>query len=283
MSEKRIKVDYLARVEGEGALDVQVSGGRVTDLKLKIFEPPRFFEAFLVGRSYLEVGDITSRICGICPVAYQTSAANAVEDAFQLKVEGSLRQLRRLIYLSEYLESHVLHIYFLAAPDFLGYESAISMAQDYPGVVQRALRMKRLGNDLMAAVGGREVHPVALRPGGFYKVPRREDLLPFVPRLLEGKQDALDTLEVVAGLDLPDLTRDIEFVALSHPTEYAMLDGRVVSSKGLDLSVQEYEEYFEEEHVPYSNALHSRIKGRGAYFVGPLARVNLNFDRLSPD
>ena len=137
MNEKTIKVDYLARVEGEGAMYVKMEEGEVVDLHFKIFEPPRFFEAFLRGRSYRDAPDITSRICGICPVAYQTSAVNAIEDAFGMVVPDPIRELRKLIYCGEWIESHALHVYMLHAPDFLGYESAIHMAPDYPAIVER--------------------------------------------------------------------------------------------------------------------------------------------------
>lgn len=280
---RRIHVDYLARVEGEGGLDVFVEDGEIKDLRLNIFEPPRFFEGWLRGRSYMEIPDLTARICGICPVAYQVSGSNAVENAFGVKITKEIRALRRLLYLGEYIESHSLHIYLLALPDFLGYESAISMAKDHPDVVRRALRMKRLGNDLMTAIGGREVHPVSMRPGGFYRAVAREELEPFLPRLREGLEDAIWTVKFVSKLDIPDFTRDIEFVALRHEEEYGIVDGRIVSNKGIDISPDKYDETFEEIQVPYSTSFHSVVRGRREYFVGPLARVNLNMDKLSKE
>ncbi len=283
MRPKHIKVDYLARVEGEGALDIKMSDGKVVDLQLKIWEPPRLFEAFLVGRSFLDLPDMTSRICGICPVAYQMSSVHATERAFGVTVGGELRRLRRLFYIGEWMESHLLHIYMLAAPDFLGYGSVIPMARDHPDDVGRGLRMKRLGNDIVAVMAGRSINPVSARAGGFYRVPSREALLPLLDRLREAKEDAVRTVDWVASFDIPDLTRDIEFVSLSHPHEYPMNEGNVVSSKGMNIPQEEFESYFAEEQVPYSTALRSTIRGRGAYFVGPLARVNLNFDKLSPD
>ncbi|MBI4318270.1 MAG: Ni/Fe hydrogenase subunit alpha [Chloroflexi bacterium] len=283
MPQRRIKVDYLARVEGEGALDIRLSDGKVAELKLKIWEPPRLFEAFLTGRSYLELPDMVSRICGICPVAYQMSATHATERAFGVTVGGAIRKLRRLFYIGEWIESHLLHIYMLAAPDFLGYGSVIPMAKDYPEAVKRGLRLKRLGNDIVVLLAGREINPVSARAGGFYRVPARDDLLPLLDRLQEAKDDAARTVEWVASFDIPDLSRDIEFVSLRHPDEYPMSEGRLVSSKGLDVVPEDFESHFAEEQVPYSTALRSTIRGRGAYFVGPLARVNLNLDKLSPD
>jgi coenzyme F420-reducing hydrogenase alpha subunit len=279
---RTIRVDYLARVEGEGAMHVRVKDDEVADVKLKIFEPPRFFEAFLRGRDFSEAPDITARICGICPMAYQMSAVHAMEDAFGVRVEGPLRALRRLIYCGEWIESHVLHVFMLHAPDFLGYESAIEMAKDHRPLVEKALRLKKIGNDLMTLLGGREIHPINVKVGGFYKVPRKQDLRAITGELEWARDAAAEAVDVVAGFDFPDLERDYEFVALRHPDEYPLNEGRLVSTSGLDLSLEEYEDVFEEEHVPHSNALHSRKRnGGGAYFVGPLARYSLNFDRLS--
>ena len=283
MNDRTIKVDYLARVEGEGALYVKMSGDQVTDVKFRIFEPPRFFEAFLRGRAYSEAPDITARICGICPVAYQMSAVHAMEHAFGISVEGQLRALRRLLYCGEWIESHTLHVYMLHAPDFLGYPDAIRMAQDYPDLVKRALQMKKAGNAIVSFIGGREIHPVNVRVGGFYKVPKKQEFGPLVEQLKWGRDTALETVRWVAQLPFPDFEQDYEFVALWHPNEYPFNEGVLVSNRGLNIPVKEYEDHFVEEHVPYSNALHSVLKDRGSpYFVGPLARYNLNFDQLSP-
>ena len=282
MNTKTIKVDYLARVEGEGALYVKMRGDKVMDVKFKIFEPPRFFEAFLRGRMYSEAPDITARICGICPIAYQMSAIHAMEDAFGVRVDGQLRALRRLVYCGEWIESHVLHVFMLHAPDFLGYPDSIRMAQDHPDVVKRALQLKKAGNAIVALLGGREVHPVNVRVGGFYKAPTKREFTQLAEALKWGRDAALDTVRWVAQLPFPDFEQDYEFVALRHPEEYPFNEGRLVSNKGLSIAVREYDDHFVEEHVAYSNALHSLLKERGAYFVGPLARYNLNFDRLSP-
>jgi sulfhydrogenase subunit alpha len=282
MRTRTIKVDNLARVEGEGALHLKVSGNVVKEVRLNIFEPPRFFEALLRGRAYHEAPDITARICGICPVAYQMSAVHAIEDAFGLAVEGQLRALRRLIYCGEWIESHALHIYMLHAPDFLGYPDAIRLAKDFPQVVQRGLQLKKAGNAIVTLVGGREIHPVNVRVGGFYRAPAMAELAPLAERLEWAREAALETVRWVGGFDFPDFEQDYEFVALRHPTEYAFNEGRLVSNMGLDIAVREYDDHFAEQHVPHSNALHSAHTGRGAYFVGPLARYNLNFDRLSP-
>ena len=279
---KEIKVDYLARVEGEGSMYVKVRDGTVEELEFGIFEPPRFFEAFLRGRPYGDAPDITARICGICPVAYQMSATHAMEQALGIEVGGMLRELRRLLYCGEWIESHGLHVYLLHAPDFLGYESAIHMAQDHPAVVEKGLQLKKAGNDLVALLGGREVHPINVRVGGFYRVPTRAELEALVPKLEWARDAAVDTVEWVAELPIPDVEFDYEFVSLRHPDEYPYNEGRIVSSGAIDIDKSEWNDTFEELHVERSNALHARIKGGGAYKVGPLARYSLNFDKLTP-
>ena len=281
-TEREIAVDYLARVEGEGAMYLRLNGEEVLDLKFKIFEPPRFFEAFLRGRRFSEAPDITARICGICPVAYQTSACNAMEDAAGVSVDGSLRDLRRLLYLGEWIESHVLHVFFLHAPDFLGYDSAIAMAKDHPAEVEMALRLKKLGNALMTLLGGREIHPINVRVGGFYRTPTKSELAPITAELEWALAAAIEATAFVAGLPFPDFERDYEYVAMQHPDEYAITQGRIVSNRGLDISVQEWPEHFEESHVEWSNALHAGLKERGSYHVGPMARYSLNSSQLTP-
>ena len=173
---KTLRTDYLARVEGEGAMLVKIRDGRPVDVKLRIYEPPRFFEAFLRGRHFTEAPDITARICGICPVAYQTSSVNAMEDACGVEVGPQIRALRRLLYCGEWIESHALHVFMLHAPDFLGYASAIELAKDHRELVERALHMKKTGNEVMRVIGGREVHPINVRVGGFYRAPSKREL-----------------------------------------------------------------------------------------------------------
>jgi sulfhydrogenase subunit alpha len=281
-AERTINVDYLPRVEGEGSLKVVVRDGVVQSAELSIFEPPRFFEAFLRGRGYDEVPDITSRICGICPIAYQMSTVHAMENALGVTIDGPLRDLRRLIYCGEWIESHTLHIYMLHAPDFLGYPSAIDMARDHGDAVQRGLMLKKAGNEIMSLLGGREIHPINVRVGGFYRTPHKRELAPLVERLEWAREAALATVRWTASFDFPDRERDYEFVSLRHLGEYPLNEGRIVSSRGLDITPAAYDDHFEEIHVERSTALHSRIRERGAYLCGPLARYSLNFDRLSP-
>ena len=282
MKSRTIKVDYLARVEGEGALLVKIKGQQVTDVRFRIFEPPRFFEAFLRGRMFHEVPDITARICGICPIAYQMAASHAIEDACGVTVTGPIRDLRRLIYCGEWIESHALHVYMLHAPDFLGYEDAIRMAKDHPDEVKRGLRLKKAGNEIVRLLGGREVHPINVRIGGFYKVPKQQEFSALAEELKWARDAALATVRWVASFAFPEFDRDYEFVALRHPDEYPFNEGCLVSNKGLDITVREFDQNFVEDHLAHSNALQSRLKDRDAYLVGPLARYNLNFDKLSP-
>lgn len=281
MKSKTIKVDYLARVEGEGALYIKIKKGEVKDVSLKIFEPPRFFEAFLRGRPYYDAPDITARICGICPIAYQMSAVHAMEYAFGAKLDNQLRALRRLIYCGEWIESHTLHLYMLHAPDFLGYNDVAEMAKDHPDVVKKALRLKKIGNEIMKIVGGREIHPVNIKVGGFYRVPDKKEFKELIEELKWAKDAAIDTVKFAAALEFPDFEQDYEFVSLVHPDEYPFNEGNIVSSRGLNIHPEQYDFHFREEHVEHSNALHSRIKERDSYMVGPIARYNLNYDKLT--
>jgi coenzyme F420-reducing hydrogenase alpha subunit len=281
-TEREIAVDYLARVEGEGAMYLKVDGGQVVDLKFKIFEPPRFFEAFLRGRRFTEAPDITARICGICPIAYQTSACNAMESAGGVHLDGALRDLRRLVYCGEWIESHTLHVFLLHAPDFLGYGSAIEMAADHREIVEMGLRLKRTGNQIITLLGGREIHPINIRVGGFYRVPTKAEVETLVPDLEWALEAAVKTARFVSGFSFPSFTRDYEYVALRHPEGYPIEDGRIVSNRGLDIAAAEWDEHFVESHVEWSNALHARRRDGGSYHVGPMARYSLNSEQLTP-
>ena len=282
MTTRTIKVGALARVEGEGALKVTIRDGQVKHAELNIFEPPRFFEGFLRGRAFTEAPDITARICGICPVAYQMSAVHAMEAAIGVAITPEIRALRRLLYCGEWIESHGLHVYMQHAPDFLGYPGAIELAKDFPDIVKRGLAMKKAGNEIVATVGGREIHPVNIKVGGFYKAPSKKALNGLADKLKEGRDIALETVRWVAGFDFPAVERDYEFVCLSHADEYPFNEGRIISNRGLDIDADAYPDHFEEIHMPQSTALHSRIKERGFYFCGPMARYSLNFSKL-PD
>lgn len=279
---RALSTGALARVEGEGAMKVEVRDGKLIDVQLNIYEPPRFFEGFLRGRNYTEPADITARICGICPVAYQMSACTAIEDALGVVVDGPLRDLRRLLYCGEWIESHTLHIHFLHAPDFLGYDSAIDMAAAHRDIVERGLEVKKIGNEILETLGGRAIHPVNVKVGGFYRVPTRRELSPLRSRLDEGIDLAAGVVEWVASLDFPDQIMPYEFVSTSHPEEYPVLGDRVISDKGLDFGVDRFLDHIEEHQVEHSTALQARILERGEYLVGPLARYSLHSAKLSP-
>ena len=277
-----LHVENLARVEGEGSMHVVVKDGLVADVELQIFEPPRFFEAFLRGRAWTEPPDITARICGICPVAYQMSSCLAIESACGVTVPEELRLLRRLLYCGEWIESHSLHIYLLHAPDFLGYPGAIEMAADHGPVVERGLRLKKAGNALMTLVGGRAIHPVNVRVGGFYRLPSPEELRSIRPALERARDDAVETVRLVAGFDFPDMVQHQEYVALRSPHGYPLEGGSVVTSTGRAFEVADFGTHVVEEHVARSNALHARLDDQELYVVGPLARYALNHDQLGP-
>jgi len=281
---RRIVVDTgpMARVEGEGSLSIVEQGAGSPEVKLNIFEPPRFFEALLRGRRAEEVPDIVSRICGICPVAYQISSLNAFERLFGVEIDEQVRRLRRILYYGEWIESHALHIFMLAAPDFMRVPDAIAIAKRDPKLVREALDLKRLGNSLMSAIGGREIHPVSLKIGGIYKAPSKEALASVLPELDRVRSSVQKMFAFVSSLERPSLQREATLVCLCDPARYAIDRGDIGSSEGLRLSPSDFEENFEEYQVEYSNALRSRTRTGGSYMVGPLARFSLNYDQLSP-
>ncbi len=275
----RIEVPVLTRVEGEGALELNIIDGQLDDLKLRIYEPPRFFEKMLEGRSYKEIPDIVARICGICPVAYQMSAVHALDGLFKIEATPWVRSLRRLMYCGEWIESHALHIHLLAAPDYFGFDSVIALAEKFPDEVRRGLRIQTLGNRIIELIGGRSVHPVSVCAGGFTSAPSHEQATSLLQELKTGANDARALLEWTLDFDLPDDAQDFVCVALHHPNEYPMNEGRIISSQGLDIPVTEYQKHFSETHAPHSTALHSHLHGQ-PYLVGPLARINLNYSQL---
>jgi sulfhydrogenase subunit alpha len=282
MSEQRdirITVPVLARVEGEGALELAITGGKIEHLQLRIYEPPRLFEKFMLGHSHQDVLDMVARICGICPVAYQMSAVQAMESMFGVEISPWVRDMRHVMYFGEWLQSHSLHIHLLAAPDFFGYSSALEMAKEYPDEVRRGLNLQTLGNQLIALFGARSVHPVGIRVGGFFKAPEPAAVDALCLRLEQALPEAAALVHWCAGLEFPDDAQQFTSVALRHPDEYAMYDGRIVSSDGLDIGVEEYEQHFDEFQVPQSTAFHSHLDGK-PYLVGPLARLNLNMQQL---
>lgn len=279
MSDRKIQVPMLARVEGEGALELHIQDQKIQSLLLRIYEPPRLFEKFLEGRGYDEVADIVARICGICPVAYQMSAIHALESIFGVDPGVWVREIRRLFYCGEWLQSHSLHVHFLALPDFFGFNSAIEMAKEHPEVIERGVRLQRLGNDLVRLLGGRSVHPVNACVGGFYHKPSFLKVQSVLDQCRKGVQDIIDTIHFLKQLSLPKYDQDITFVALHHPTEYPFNEGKLISNKGLDITIEEFDQHFKEFQVSHSTALHCLLENK-PYLVGPLARLNLNYSLL---
>ncbi len=279
---RKIRVEALARVEGEGGLYVHLRGDEVAEIRLEIYEPPRLFEALLRGRPLEEVPDIVARICGICPIAYQMSSVHALEAALGCRPGEDIRRLRRLLYCGEWIESHTLHVHLLHAPDFLGYASGLDMAKAYRAEFERGLRLKKHGNRLLELFGGRAIHPINVAVGGFYRLPDRADVERLVPDFEWGLEAAVEMVRWIATFDFPDFEQEYAFVALSHTEEYAMNEGQIVSSDGLSISQADFPAHFAEQQVPHSTALHCRRVSTGAsYLVGPLARVNLNLDQLA--
>ena len=278
--ERSITIPMLTRVEGEGALDLAIADGRIKQVQLRIFEPPRYFEKFLEGRSWREAPDMVARICGICPVAYQMSATHALEMAFDIDPGPWVRQMRRLFYTGEWIQSHALHIHLLAAPDYLGFENALDTAREHPEVVRRGMRLQALGNDIIKLLGGRSVHPIGARVGGFHRAPDLAEVEQLLVKLQAAQADAEALIGWCAKLPLPVDEQAFVSVALSHDGEYGLNEGRLHSSAGLDIDIANFDDYFSEFHRPHTTALHSHLNGK-PYLVGPLARLNLNHEKLS--
>ena len=274
-----INIPILARVEGEGALELEIRNNTIKLLKLRIYEPPRLFEKFLEGRHYTEVMDFVARICGICPVAYQMSAGHAIENCFGITPSPWIREMRRLFYCGEWLESHSIHIHLLALPDFLGFKSVIEMAKSYPEAVRRGLRLQAFGNELIKLFGGRSVHPVGACVGGFYKAPNLADINMILIKAKEMAKDCEELIDWLSTISLPDNSHDFTSVSLYHPTEYPINEGNIVSNHGLNISIAEFDNHFKEFQVSYSNALHCMLNNK-PYLVGPLARINNCFGHL---
>jgi coenzyme F420-reducing hydrogenase alpha subunit len=277
---RTIKTEALARVEGEGALHLKLVDGRAQEVRLEIYEPPRFFEGLLKGRRFDEAPDITARICGICPVAYQTSAMLAMEDAAGVEVPEGLRHLRRLLYCGEWLQSHALHVFLLHAPDFFGLDDGFALAERHGDLVRRGLEIKRTGNAILEVVGGRAVHPVNPRVGGFWRAPTRAELAPLRPKLEEARAAALATLAWTATLSIPELERDPAFLAVHDPDGYALDRGTLHASTGAAFTAREWDDHVVEVQVAHSTALHATLDGASPYLTGPLARWALNGAQL---
>ena len=280
-----VDVKHVTRVEGHGNIVVNVKNGEITKLELQIVESPRFFESFLRGRHYSEAPHITCRICGICSVGHTTASVKAMENALGITPSEQTLLLRKLILHGEQMQSHWLHLFFLAVPDFLGVGSVIPLAHTHPEVVKRALRMKRLANDICCVVAGRHIHPIAMHVGGFTHIPKVAELTDLKRRLEECRKDTAEMAALLATLEKPDFTRDTEYIALSDPNkkEYAFYDGKVTSTKtDKTIDVDDYLSWIQEYIEPHSTAKHVKTPRSPSFMVGALARYNNNHEQLHP-
>ncbi len=284
MAEKIIDVDYIARVEGQGAINLKITkNNKIKNLQFKIFEPPRFFESFLIGRKYDEIMELTSRICGICPVAHQITSLRAVENAIGITPSNQTKDLRKLIAISAHIQSNVLSMYFLSLPDLMGYESIITMRKDHLNIIKRGLKLKKLGNDITQLIGGRAVHPITMIVDGFTNIPNKNQLQVIKKKLIEAKIDAFKTVDLFSELKIPVFNRRCEHIALSNIKHYAINEGKFKSTNGLNIDEMNYRNYILEKQKPYSTALHSYLKNRDSFMVGPLPRININLKQMSDD
>jgi coenzyme F420-reducing hydrogenase alpha subunit len=278
---KRIDIHHVTRVEGHGNIVVEVENGKMKECRFDVVETPRFFEAMLRGRPYLEASHITSRICGICATGHATASLRASEAALDVELSEQTKLLRKLVFHGEILDSHVLHAYMLVAPDFLGVGSVIPLATSHRDVVLRALKMKKLAGDLCAAISGRHTHPIAMTVGGFTHFPTAAELNDLRQRLVDSRADVNATVDLFATLPWPKFERDTEYISLSKPDEYAFIDGEIKSSDGVSLPATRYTEVTNEYLVQHSSAKLTRHK-RDTYMVGAIARFNNNYDQLHP-
>jgi coenzyme F420-reducing hydrogenase alpha subunit len=277
-----INIDYLSRIEGESGFFIHIKDGRISRLELRVFEAPRFFESFLIGRPYQDAIDFTARICGICPVAYQMSSVHAIEKVFGIEVSRPVTDIRRLMYCAEWISSHSLHVYLLHGPDFYGLESAWS-SKGYLPILKKGLSFKRLGDEILSIIGGRPIHPVNVKVGGFFRPVDINLLRGLLPSLERAYEDSLGEIRWAANLKFQYDSCEREYICLRNEDEYPMNYGYIVSNKGLSCDMEGFLNTIEEYQKEYSNALYSGILRQGElhpYLVGPIARLNLNYDRL---
>jgi sulfhydrogenase subunit alpha len=281
MTTVNVNVHHLTRVEGHGNIVVDVKNGELVQCELQIVEAPRFFEAMLRGRPYYEASHITSRICGICSTGHATASLRATENALGVEVSEQTGLLRKLVFHGEMIDSHVLHVYMLVAPDFFGVGSVLPLAATHPEVVKRALRIKKLSGDLCAMISGRHTHPIAMTVGGFTHVPATKELLAMRERLVAARDDMDETIALLKALPWPQFERETEYVSLQKEDEYAFIDGRIATTDGFTYAIPDYRQVTNEFLVPHSTAKHTK-HNRDSYMVGALARFNNNYDRLHP-
>lgn len=284
MTNKNVNVDvhYITRVEGHGNIKVDVQNGEIKECILDIVEAPRFFEAMLKGRHYDEAALITSRICGICSAGHQLASLAASEDAFGIKISRQEQLLRRLLNVGEYFESHVLHVYFLAVPDFVGAKSVLPLVNTHKDIVVRALQMKKLGHHVGNLIAGRLIHSMATNVKAMTKVPNDATLEEIIDSLKEAKKELKKDIKVLQTLKIPAFERPTEYISLYNPGEYAFLQGNIFSSETGETSYKNYLEMTNEYLVDHSTAKRAK-HSRDSFMVGALARFNNNHEWLSDD
>jgi len=276
-----INVHHVTRVEGHGDIVVDVKNGEIKECRFEVVEAPRFFEAFVRGRPYYELSHITSRICGICSIGHATTSLRATEKALGVEPSVQTVLLRKLNFHGEIIDSHVLHTYYLVAPDFLGVGSVIPLVQTHRPVVERALKIKKLAGDLCAMIGGRHTHPCAMAVGGFTHLPSEADLRDMQARLVDARADMDETIALFATLPWPEFERETEYISLKKDDEYAFIDGTIVTTDGFSYPIEDYRKVTNEWCVPFSTAKWTK-HNRDSYMVGALARFNNNHDQLHP-
>jgi coenzyme F420-reducing hydrogenase alpha subunit len=281
MTNVNVNVHHLTRVEGHGNIVVDVKNGELVKCEWQIVEAPRFFEAMLRGRPYYEASHITSRICGICATGHATASLRATENALGVEISEQTELLRKLLFHGEMIDSHVLHVYMLVAPDFFGVGSVLPLASSHPDVVKRALRIKKLSGDLCAMISGRHTHPIAMTVGGFTHLPTVKELLAMRQRLVAAREDMDETIALLATLPWPQFERETEYVSLKKEEEYAFIDGVIATTDGFTYELPDYREVTNEYLVPHSTAKRTK-HNRDTYMVGALARLNNNYEQLHP-
>jgi sulfhydrogenase subunit alpha len=277
-----VDVHHITRVEGHGNIKVSLKEGKLVECKFEIVEAPRFFEAMLLGRNYDEMALITSRICGICSVGHQMASLKATENAFEIKLSEQEKLLRILLTCGEFFESHVLHIYFLAVPDFVGVKSVLPLVNTNKDLVLQALKLKKLGHYVGDVIGGRLVHSTAANVKAMTKIPTNAQLEDIINKLKDAKQELKTGLKILQSLKVPAFERETEYISLYKPGEYALLEGNIYSSDTGEASYKDYLAFTNEYLVDYSTAKRAK-HDRDSFMVGALARFNNNYQWLSPD
>ncbi|MCD6482828.1 MAG: Ni/Fe hydrogenase subunit alpha [Candidatus Aenigmarchaeota archaeon] len=279
-----IKIDELSKVEGHAKLTVKFDEKtrKVSVCSLEVFESPRYFEVLIKGKDYDQVPYYAGRICGICNVAHLIGSTLAVENALGIEVSEQTKMLRELMVLGGVIHSHLLHMYMLALPDLLGYESILDMTSKYSDLIKRGLELKEIGNDIVRVIGGRPIHPITSLVGGFTKLPKQEELNELIKRIERKMPLVVETIKMMKELVDKSSSMDVgeEYMSLNHKKHYAMLYGELVSFSGKRFHPKDYKKYLTEEIIDYSTSKHVKLNGK-TFMVGPLARMNIHSDKVS--